>query len=30
MVLSPIGAQPDMIGPEIDSVVTQIIATDAR
>jgi 2-haloacid dehalogenase len=30
MVLSPIGAQPDMIGPDIDSVVTQIIATDAR
>jgi len=30
MVLSPIGAQPDIIGPDIDSVVAQIIATDAR
>ena len=30
MVLSPIGAQPDIIGPDIDSVVAQIIATDTR
>ena len=30
MVLSPIGAQPDIIGPGLDSVVDQIITTDAR
>jgi 2-haloacid dehalogenase len=29
MVLSPIGPQPDIIGPDISAVVDQIIATDA-
>ncbi len=29
MVLSPIGPQPDIIGPDITAVVDQIIATDA-
>ncbi len=28
MVLSPIGAQPDIIGPDISAVVDQIIAAD--
>jgi len=30
MVLSPIGAQPDIVGPDIAAVVDQIVTTDAR
>jgi hypothetical protein len=30
MVLSPIGAQPDITGPDIAAVVEQIVAADAR
>jgi hypothetical protein len=28
MVLSPIGAQPDIIGPDISDVVQQIVRAD--
>jgi 2-haloacid dehalogenase len=30
MILSPIGAQPDIVGPDIAAVVDQIVAADAR
>jgi 2-haloacid dehalogenase len=30
MVLSPIGAQPDIVGPDIAAVVEQIVVSDAR
>lgn len=29
MVLSPLGAQPDIVGPDLDTVVDQILAVDA-
>ncbi len=30
MILSPIGAQPDIVGPDIAAVVDQIVAAEAR
>ena len=30
MVLSPIGAEPDIVGPDITTAVDQIVAVDAQ